>query len=537
MRAYRLLVLALAAEAATALRPERAARCAGARPIRLGARARVRTLMQQQGELRSAGPQPQPEGNARTEGMPIVAVSAAIFNMMIGTGAFCLPASAVGVSLPLALGIVSALGTTSAGTFALIGQLVGRTGASTLDELWRLSQPPVRALPSLLQIIVSFYSLGTLVQYQVSLGELLAPATGALVRGLGTSVSWLTLDSNRLAVLLSAPLLLFGALRWRNLAALTGSSVVGVFAKAFSAGLLVWRALDGSYGPGGAFFDASAAASAVPQPFAPPVSGASAGPGSLAQTGAAFALVAASSTAFMCHLNIPSYYTQLSQPSATRFGTATVLAFAGGTLVYLIIVVAARALFGDNVSDFALSSFAPADACARAAQLATAVGVLSSYLLMMLALKTTLSTGQIGESTVALFGGPGRGSTACLAALGEQSHGEAEAVARRVDTRLTICIFLATTGLALCAASNLLLVVALRGAFLGTALTYVVPALIGLGLTGGVFKGINRDRESAGQRVWRRTGAKSRPALWALLVAGCMTMVLATSAVLDKYFG
>ncbi|KAG8458965.1 hypothetical protein KFE25_004299 [Diacronema lutheri] len=161
--------------------------------------------------------------------MRLAAVSATVFNLMIGTGAFCLPASAVGVPVPLALCVICALGVASAGTF----------------------------------LVVAVYSVGTLVQYQVSLGELLAPATRELFAACGARAAWLLAGANRCAVLLSAPLLLVGLLRFRDLPALTPASVVGVLAKAFSAALLVLRALDGSYAHGGVFHDGSAAAFAA----------------------------------------------------------------------------------------------------------------------------------------------------------------------------------------------------------------------------------------------------------------------------------
>ncbi|KAG8468169.1 hypothetical protein KFE25_013252 [Diacronema lutheri] len=540
------------------------ARGGGARPVRLSMRATAaRAAMVELGravgveanmQLGRPAPTPGPAARAAPGGdrMRLAAVSATVFNLMIGTGAFCLPASAVGVPVPLALCVICALGVASAGTFVLLGQLIARTGARTFDELWRLSGPPVRALPSLLQLVVAVYSVGTLVQYQVSLGELLAPATRELFAACGARAAWLLAGANRCAVLLSAPLLLVGLLRFRDLPALTPASVVGVLAKAFSAALLVLRALDGSYAHGGVFHDGSAAAFAAAAAAATTAPAGALGGGALgggalgassarlaveagmADAGAAMSLVAASSTAFMCHLDIPSYYAQLERPSARRFGYAAGAAFAAGTAVYCTIVVASRALFGDSVASFALSSFSPADGFARAAQLLTALGVFCSYMLTMLALKTTLATGQLGELLASLLGGDAR--ERCVrrgAPLAATAH--ALGASRRADTRLTLCVFALTTGLALCAASNLLFVVALRGAFLGTALTYAVPALIGLGLSGGLVRSAEGAHETAEQRLWRRAGERSRPALWALLASGCATMALATGAVLHKF--
>lgn len=467
-------------------------------------------------------------------GISSLAMVGVIFNMMIGTGIYCLPASASGVALPAKLGLVGGLGAGGAITFALIGLFCARTGARSLDELWTRAGPPLNLPRQLPQILITIYTVGVITQLQIALGNLLAPVMPlgpeSALGGALAHVPWLAADPKRFAVLATAPFLLSALLTWRDIASLAPSSAAGVLAKFASAAIVVLRAVDGTYVEGGAYFaDSAAALAATASTALPAVTGSS-----------VLRLLGAMSTAYMCHVDVPRYFRELRDTGPLKFSMVTFAAFSVASACYGVIMLATHVLFGDAVTPFALNAFAAADPLGRVAQLATAFGVVVSYLLIVIALKGVLSSGVLGASI-------GR------ALVGEEQPGDVPAErARAIDTRLTLLLFGATTGLGLFAASHLLFVVAIRGALLGTTITYILPAAIGLGLDRARAAGLGWGAQSPSAVAdasalsgtdaavggeFGGTGGSlvERAGLCVLLVAGTVAMVLATSQVLRQF--
>jgi amino acid permease len=448
-----------------------------------------------------------PVGNPRSGSVPAVTLACAIFNMLIGTGAYCVPAAARGVPLATTLGCFAVLGLASACTFGLIGLFCERTGADSLDELWLEAGPPLGLPARLPSFAIVLYTIGVLVQIQIALAGLVAPFVRAGMETGGDwgslpGLAWIAADPNRGAILATAPLLLGALLTWRDLASLAPSSAAGVAAKTLAACLVMLRAADGSYSAGSQFFDSSSAALAAAAPATTPVA-------------SVVPLVSALCTVYMGHVNVPRFYRELEASSPRRFAAVSGAAFLAATTVYAVIAVAFRALFGDAVADFALNSFSAADPLARVAQIATAFGVVSSFCLIQVA----------SRSVIAQAGGDGlRQLLGVRASRSDASDATRAAELRAVDTQLTICLFALTTFGALAGASKLLFVVALRGALLGTLIVYVLPAAIGLQLTAS--------RVDASRSRARRAESA---AYALLLLAGGSVMVVATANVIQRF--
>lgn len=502
--------------------------------------------------------------------MSSLALACVVFNVLIGTGAFCLPASMHGVPMSLAAAVVCAIGVLSGASFWLVGRLCERSGARSFDELWIRAGPPFGLPAWVPQAVLVGLAAGSCLQFTISLAELLSPYAGGALAGASGATPML--------VLLVALPLLPALFAWRDLRSLQASALVGASAKLLAAALMLLRAVDGSYRPGGRFFAESAAAVAAAGAGGLMGSPIGAGLSGSAALWKVIGSVGVLNTAFMCHFDAPRYFgaaatsaaaeqpvprrgpvstvstgstsaaagpgwrggeasvsriahlpiirASAAQPAqrvapSSRFATITAATFSAGSLIYLMIIAAARATFGEHTPALALAGYASSDPLAVVANVLCAIGVMSSYLLTMLALKSALAGGSLGRALTRLLGGSGSGvvgggqagaSAAGAGAAAPRAERSLTPAAR--DRRLSALVWTTVTTLAVLGADKLLFVVQLRGAILGSLLIYVLPALIGLGLG----KGSSSRRHQFG--------------LLALGVYGALALALSTSHVL-----
>jgi len=230
----------------------------------------------------------------------------------------------------------------------------------------------------------------------------------------------------------------------RDLGSLAFGSVLGTGGTLFTAGFMLFRALDGSYAPGGRFFGALGEAGR-PR-FG---GGSSAGPLS------ACILVSLVANAFLAHYNAPTMYRQLAPPP--RAGASAKLALfnrvvAGGfglaCLVSAAMMTAGFATFGAASSGLILNNYAVGDSLATLARLGVGLSIIFSYPLNFVGLREGL-----------------------LSLLGWQ----ARAARRTVHAGATVMLLGAMNGLAL-VVKDLGALAAFSGAIVGSALIYVFPA-------------------------------------------------------------
>mmetsp|Transcript_982 Transcript_982/g.3082 ORF Transcript_982/g.3082 Transcript_982/m.3082 type:complete len:165 (-) Transcript_982:211-705(-) len=162
------------------------------------------------------------------------------------------------------------------------------------------------------------------------------------------------------------------------------------------------------------------------------------------------------------------------------------------------------------MSDFLLTSYASSDTLATVAQLMTALGVGCSYLLTMLALKGAVAESPVGSAV--------RESVGPLSRPGGPDARPCHRTEREAtDRALSVLLFAVITALAFCGASKLLLVVALRGTILCTAMIYIIPAAIAL---------------VTENKAGKRPGKVWTLALRGLIGWGFVSMVIGTTKVL-----
>ncbi|CAE7176202.1 Slc38a1, partial [Symbiodinium pilosum] len=129
----------------------------------------------------------------------------------------------------------------------------------------------------------------------------------------------------------------------RDLSKLAWSSFLGLLCEAFVVGFMIWRFLDGSYHPGGQFYDSQTPGTHV-----------SWGDSGEAETWtislSTLTLVSSMSTAFLAHYNAPKFYHQLRNRGSRRFLVATLASFTLALVLFVACMVVGYLTFGQNCS-------------------------------------------------------------------------------------------------------------------------------------------------------------------------------------------
>jgi len=337
-----------------------------------------------------------------------------------------------------ALAILLALGALSGYSFALIARVGDEVGASTYRDTWaKVFGENTAILPAL---TVAFKTYVGGLSYSIILGDSFASI--AKLAGLPAALC----SSNAWIIFLSAVVLLPLSLM-RDLSSLAIGSVIGTAGTLYTALFIWFRKLDGSYAPGGKFFELISesarpafAASTAAKPLINP---------------SIFVLVSMLATAFLAHYNAPRYYSELAAPTdggskPAAFNKVCAGAFGLAALLCASIMAGGFLTFGGASNGLILNSYAISDPLALLARLGICASIIFSYPLNFVGLR---------EGVLNLLG---------------LSHKAADGKVHVGSTLLLICVM---NGLAL-KLKNLGLVVAVGGAALGTSLVYTFPAMM-----------------------------------------------------------
>ena len=253
------------------------------------------------------------------------------------------------------------------------------------------------------------------------------------------------------------------------------------------------RALDGTYEKGGKYFDVLVSA---------PSGGVSSSSVSSSPWRASWAtvtLLASLTTAFEGHCDPPRYLLGLKpgeRPGQrlARFKQATFGAFAAAGLMYALVIAAGRKTFGERgAGDFLLAAYAPGDGLMRAAQLLTALNMLCGYPLYFDALRKAVLNLAPRQKAAS-----GRDATDLL------------------PFPWQMALLAAITFLATYDGIDLLFVMSVRGALLGSFILYILPPALSLAVNKLQFR---QPPLAKPEMVWLRS----------LLGYGVGALVLATA--------
>merc|ERR1719491_680533 len=286
------------------------------------------------------------------------------------------------------------------------------------------------AVPLVVVVLVCF---GTLLSYACFYARLLSNAAPAL--GAPDYV-------DRTFVLLSVgAVLLLPLCLLRDLSALQYSSLFGVVATLYCIGLLVWRALDGTYAPGGIYYE-MLDADLLPTP---PTSGL------FDVSMGSVSLVNMLALAYLSHYNGCKYYREFKEHTPRRFRQASGLVMILAAFSYAIVEWAAYRAFGSAAQPVIFSNFASGDMPGIIAQVSMGLAIVCSFPLMFSGLREAIcSLAEQAGAESARTGFQNKVSVICLAMV------------------LAICTVMTDAGF----------VCGVVGAICGTLIIYVIPCVL-----------------------------------------------------------
>ena len=244
-------------------------------------------------------------------------------------------------------------------------------------------------------------------------------------------------------IILLTTFFLFPLCSLKSLAALAPFSLLGLGGTLYTAAFMFIRFFDGSYKSTGRF------ATALPAALRPVFSLKGKG---VKLDHTIFVLISMLSTAFIAHYNAPSFYSELKDTSMPRFNAVVGGAFGFSILIYIAMMSVGFLTFGGNSAGFILNNYSGKDVLATVARIAVGASIVTSFPFTFTALRDGVS---------AIF----------------KIDKEKQASQR---TPLTVLLLAVITSLAL-VLRDVGFVQSLSGAMFGSALMFVMPAIMRLG--------------------------------------------------------
>lgn len=154
----------------------------------------------------------------------------------------------------------------------------------------------------------------------------------------------------------------------KDLEALAPFSVFGVAAVGIAMISMLIRCFDGSYQPGGLYYNSI-------EPESQPSFGTESHIWSLK----ILPYVCMIFQAWVMHYNIPRFYMELKDASIPRFGQAISMSFSVAACMYIVIAAAGYWTFGGNSASYILNNYSPHDPLATASRVGVFVSTLLIY--------------------------------------------------------------------------------------------------------------------------------------------------------------
>lgn len=152
----------------------------------------------------------------------------------------------------------------------------------------------------------------------------------------------------------------------KNLSALAPFSLLGLAGTLFTGAFMAMRFFDGSYAPGGKYFDSL--------PVRPVFTH-----DGYTLNHMTFVLLSMLSTSYIAHFNAPKFFQELQNPTMARFNTVVGGAFGAAIAFFIFIMVIGYATFGGNTLGFVLNNYSSADNVATIARFAIGLALVTSF--------------------------------------------------------------------------------------------------------------------------------------------------------------
>jgi len=330
----------------------------------------------------AAGSREDSGANADGAGSGVSGASLNLAKNLVGSGVLSLPSgvaafSASASALWPSLFFLAAAALLSAYGFFLIGRVCEETRSSTFAGAWRGSLRQGAWVP---QLVCVLECLGGSIIYAMVLGDVIS----SLLQGIVPAA----LAARSTAISLVGAIVLFPLCCLRSFGQLARFSLLGTLATTYVVLFVMKRFFDGSYAPGGVFFNKAI------HPVLDAVGGGGLNPNVLI-------LVSILSTAFLVHFNAPQFYDEL-EPSGTpddskarstkrsRFGLVGIAGFSIAAAQYALIMVFGFLTFGRATEGNLLLNYAVSDKWAVAARVAIGLSTLFGYPMQFAGLRSGL---------------------------------------------------------------------------------------------------------------------------------------------------
>jgi sodium-coupled neutral amino acid transporter 11 len=325
------------------------------------------------------------------------------------------------------------MGIVAAYSFSLIGKACEQHNASSFQDAWAKSVDPNSAWTISAGITAMCFLAS--IAYSIIIGDSFTSLAATF-----NLPAFFAQRSNIILAISAAVLLPLCSMK--SLAALAPFSLLGLGGTLYTAVVMAVRYFDGTYSKGGKFFEAMALA-------ARPVFNSKGTTSVLSSK--LFVLVSMLSTSFIAHYNAPAFYNELKDTSMPRFNKVVSYAFVASIVTFVFMMSLGFLTFGGATAGFVLNNYSGSDNLITFARLAIGLALLTGYPFTFSALRDGILDLQ-------------------------KVSGEARSKAFQP---LTLGLLTVITTIALLV-KDVGFVVSVSGALFGSALMFVVPAVMNI---------------------------------------------------------
>jgi len=340
----------------------------------------VVSRVQGSGEEKKGQAEPLAEGAGK--GMTSIQMLFTLVQNIVGEGMLSLPAGIAGGTGLLAGSLIAFFFCSLMGyTFAIMGRTCYATGQSNHKECATKVCGP--GLAQTMAVVLMLKTVFTCLTYAIVIGE----SFSRIMMFFGVSGFMGTSQGTLLTIcfFVLIPLCL-----QKDLSVLSYTSMIGCFGQVWVVLSMHIRYHDGSYRPGGQFFDL------IEEKDQPDFSG---GGVLYWKTGAAtFVLLGSLATAFIAHYNAPKFYSQLQDATPEKFTKVVAGAFGFAMIIYFWIMCVGYLTFGKASEGLILNNYSEKDSLITAARIAMGFAVTFGFPLGFTGLRdATMSVFDMGQ--------------------------------------------------------------------------------------------------------------------------------------------
>ena len=317
-------------------------------------------------------------------------LSISLVKSIVGSGVLALPAGLADMGpnpmtvVPTALVLIAAIGSLNAYLFSLIGRICARTNTTSYTSAWEASMgkngndgKSRREDGNTNKVVARQFVAGT-----VALKTLISCLGFAMVladagRSIAVGAGWQTITRGQALLTITTTCLLPLSMM-RDLSSLTPFSAVGVGGLGMTFLAMIWRAVDGSYLPGGTYF------ATVPAAMRPSFDAVNHPSLNVLK---ALVLACTLTTAFNAHYNAPRFHAELQDATVAKFNKVTGNAYMASALSFVGIAVAGYLTFGTACDGFILNNYSPFDPLINVSRMALVISIVMTFPLPFVGLR------------------------------------------------------------------------------------------------------------------------------------------------------